>query len=99
MHKEHVIKLITGTLDGHQQSPWRTSEFCDGIKHVRELVDQEFRSHVHPDELMEFCVGIICSVQPESPSQNHLLTEVERGILAAAYFVYTIVHPLEYSPA
>lgn len=99
MHKEHVIKMLTGTLDGHLKMKAKSPEYCDGIKHVRELLDHTFHTVVHPEELMEFCVGLICSVQPENPSFNRLLSDLEQGILAAAYFVYTVVQPLQYEMA
>lgn len=99
MHKEYVLKMLSGTLDGHLKMKFRSPEYCDGIKHVRELLDQTFQRVVHPEELMEFCVGVICSIQPEDPRLNKHLSDLEQGILAAAYFVYTVVTPLEYLAA
>lgn len=93
MSKEYLIKLLNGALDGHTRNATHAPEFCDGIKHVRELVDADLDETIHPDDLDEFCLGIICSVQPAEPQYNKLMTEIERGILAAAYFLYTAMHP------
>ncbi len=99
MHKEQVLKMMTATLDGHTRLRSRNADYCDGIKHVRELLDQTFDRLVHPEELIEFCVSIICSIQPEDPQFNRNLSDLEQGILAAAYFVYTVVQPIEYLAA
>jgi hypothetical protein len=96
LQKEHLLKLINGTLDGHVQAGGRTPQFLDGIKHVRDLFDTTFDRRVESEALMEFCVSIICSVQPEDPKQNRYLKDIEQGILATAYFLYTAMHPIEY---
>jgi len=99
MHKEHVLKMLTGTLDGHLKAKQKSAQYSEGIKHVRELLDQTFHDILHPEELVEFCVGIICSIQPEEPKLNRYLSDLEMGILAAAYFVYTVMQPMEYVAA
>ncbi len=96
--KEALLKLINGTLDGHARETTRSVHYLDGIKHVRDLLDQTFDEEIQADELMEFCVSIICSIQPEEPRLNRFLSELEQGILATAYFLYTAMHPLEYHP-
>lgn len=97
--KEGLLKLLSSTLDGHATLKQHPAEYCDGIKHVRELFDHRFGDHIDAEELLEFCVGIICSVQPEEPRLNRYLTHLEQGMLAAAYFLYTALHPIEYIPA
>ncbi|MDP9212335.1 MAG: hypothetical protein M3N59_03600 [bacterium] len=97
--KEALIKLLNGTIDGHTRSGQKSVHFLDGIKHVRDLFEQTFEQSVQQEELLEFCVSLICSVQPEEPRLNRFLSELEKGILAAAYFLYTAMHPLEYHPA
>jgi hypothetical protein len=96
LQKEHFLKLINGTLDGHVQSGLRSKQYLEGIQHVRDLFDTTFDARVKADELMEFCVSIICSVQPDNPKMNKYLKDIEQGILAAAYFLYTAMHPIEY---
>lgn len=96
--KEALIKLLNGTLDGHARETTRSVHYLDGIKHVRDLLDTTFDDSIQADELMEFCVSIICSIQPEEPRMNRFLSELEQGILAAAYFLYTAMYPLEYHP-
>jgi hypothetical protein len=97
--KEALIKLLNGTLDGHARLDDKSVHFLDGIKHVRDLFEQTFEASVEQEELLEFCVSLICSIQPEEPRLNRFLSELEQGILAAAYFLYTAMHPLEYKPA
>jgi hypothetical protein len=96
LQKEHLLKLINGTLDGHVRSGQRSAQFLDGIKHVRDLFDTTFSARVESEALMEFCVSIICSIQPENPQLNRHLKDIEQGILATAYFLYTAMHPIEY---
>ena len=93
-HKEELIRLLTGTIDAHSEARNKNVEYLEGIAHVRDLVDQTFGSLVYAEELLEFSVGIICSVQPEEPRLNRYLSELEKGILASAYFLYTAMNPL-----
>lgn len=97
--KEYLLKILSGALDGHAKAGVRSPHYCEGIKHVRELFDQTFQNMIHPDELLEFCVSIICSIQAEQPKLNRYLSDLEQGILAAAYLLYTAMHPLQYVPA
>lgn len=97
--KEHLLKLLNGTLDGHTRSGVRSKRYLEGIKHVRDLFDTTFDARVEAEALLEFCVSIICSIQPEEPRLNRYLKDIEQGILAAAYFLYTAMHPIEYVPA
>lgn len=97
--KEYLLKLINGTLDGHTRAGVRSTRYLEGIKHVRDLFDTTFDHRVDPDELLEFCVSIICSIQPEEPRLNRYLKDIEQGILSAAYFLYTAMHPIEYVSA
>jgi hypothetical protein len=97
--KEALIKLLNGTLDGHARHSGRSVQYLDGIKHVRDLFEQTFDESIEQEELLEFCVSLICSIQPEEPRLNRFLSELEKGILAASYFLYTAMHPLEYKPA
>jgi hypothetical protein len=97
--KEALVKLLNGTLDGHARLGDKSVHFMDGIKHVRDLFEQTFDESIEQEELLEFCVSLICSIQPEEPRLNRFLSELEQGILAAAYFLYTAMHPLEYKPA
>ena len=92
--KEELIRLLTGTIDAHSDARNKSVEYLEGIAHVRDLVDQTFDSLIYGEELLEFSVGIICSVQPEEPKQNQYLSELEKGILASAYFLYTAMNPL-----
>lgn len=94
--KESILKLLNGVLDGHARLSLRSVQYRDGIQHVRNLFDQTFPNEVSRDELLEFCVSLICSIQPEEPRLNRYLSQTEQGILAAAYFLYTALHPLEY---
>lgn len=96
--KEYLLKLLNGTLDAHTQANTRGKRYLEGIKHVRDLFDTTFDARVNVDELLEFCVSIICSIQPEEPRLNKFLKEIEQGILAASYFLYTAMHPIEYVP-
>ncbi len=97
--KESLIKLLTAALDGHHRLGKRGPGFLDGIKQVRDLFDREFHRDVPADKLLEFCVGLICSIQPEEPRRNRYLPELEQGILASAYFLYTAIRPIEYHGA
>jgi hypothetical protein len=97
--KEQLIKLLNGVLDGHSRLNQRSAHYCEGIKHVRDLMDQTFHTVCHPEEVLEFCVSIICSIQPEEPKLNRYLSDLEKGILAAAYFLYTAMHPLQIEAA
>lgn len=97
--KESVLKLLNGVLDGHARLSQRSVQYWDGIKHVRNLFDQTFPNEVAKEELLEFCVSIICSIQPDEPRLNRYLSQTEQGILAAAYFLYTALHPLEFETA
>lgn len=97
--KESLLKLLNATLDGHIRLRQRSEHYCEGIKHVRDLLDQSFEKALHPEEVLEFCVSIICSIQPEEPKLNRYLSELEKGILAASYFLYTAMHPLQYEAA
>lgn len=99
LQKEHLLKLLNGTLDGHAQAGRRSKQYLEGIQHVRDLFDTTFDARVQADQLMEFCVSIICSVQPENPQLNRYLKDIEQGILAASYFLYTAMHPIEYVTA
>lgn len=96
LQKEHLLKLLNGTLDGHTQGGFRSPRYLDGIKHVRDLFDTSFEMRVEAEALMEFCVSIICSIQPDNPKFNKYLGDLEQGILATAYFLYTAMHPIEY---
>lgn len=94
--KEYLLKLLSATLDGHTQTGVRSPRYLEGIKHVRDLFDTTFEATVEAEELLEFCVSIICSIQPDEPRLNRYLKDIEQGILAAAYFLYTAMHPIEY---
>lgn len=97
--KEYLLKILNGSLDGHAKLSARSAQYCDGIKHVRELLDHTFGRMIQHDEMLEFCVSIICSIQAEEPRFNRLLSDLEQGILAASYLLYTAMHPIEYAPA
>src|SRR4051812_30074064 len=77
MQKEGLIKLLNGVLDGHTRLKQRSVHYCEGIKHVRDLMDQSFHRVIHPEEVLEFCVSIICSIQPEEPKLNRYLSDLE----------------------
>ena len=96
-HKEYLLHLLNGVLDGHLKHNGKGPVYRDGIKHVRQLLDTSFEAKISEDELTEFCVGLICSLQPQHPKFNRYLSELEQGILAAAYFLYTAIHPLQYA--
>lgn len=93
MQKETLVRLLSTALDGHTHNQTHPVAYLNGVKHVRELIDTDLGEAPSQDEVDEFCVGIICSIQPARPNMNHLMTDVERGILAAAYCVYSAVHP------
>ena len=96
--KEYFLKLLTAVLDGHarqnSKSRSRPPAYCDGIKHVRGLFDEGFEEVVRGEDLLEFSVGLICSIQPEDPRHNRDLPMLEQGILAASYFLYSAMQPL-----
>jgi len=96
--KEYFLKLLTQALDGQAQLRaegfTRGGEYADGIKHVRGLFDETFDETVAGEDLLEFSVSLICSIQPEDPQHNRNLTGMEQGILAGAYFLYSAMQPL-----
>ena len=93
-YKEELLRLLNAVLDGHATEQIKSVEYMEGVAHVRDLVDQNFDEEVFSEELLEFAVSLICSVQPEEPKFNRYLSELEKGILAAAYFLYTAMNPL-----
>lgn len=96
--KEALVRLLNGTLDGHARLSKCGPQYLDGIKHVRDLFEETFEQVIKPDELLEFCVNLICTIQPEEPRLNRFLSDLEKGMLSAAYFLYTAMYPLEYRP-
>lgn len=96
--KEYFLKLLNEALDGQVRLQadgfTRGTEYCDGVKHVRGLFDEAFDEDIYGEDLLEFSVSLICSIQPEEPRHNRNLGGIEQGILAASYFLYSAMQPL-----
>lgn len=97
MSKEQVIKLFNLGIDSHVRSGSKGKGYLDGVKDVRSLFDSSFEDPVERDKLLDFCISIICLVQPEDPQHNRELSEFDNGRLASSYLLYSTIDPVVFA--